>query len=176
MGPTNLTSTLTSSLTKKQQLFVKARNSGASKTQAAIAAGYSAKTACAAGSRLAKHRLVMPHLVVKTVGSPARKVAAKKVIPAVKPTPPAATTEQPPPDRKPATYEDPRTYLRDVMNNVGENPRLRLDAAKALLASEVKKAGEVGKKAARVEAAKNVVGRFSASAPPKLVAAGGKKV
>ena len=176
MGMTDSTSKLTSRLTKKQQMFVKAKNSGANKTQAAIAAGYSAKTAAAAGCRLAKHPLVMRLLTAKTVAAPVRKRSAAKAEPVVTAPPPAAATEQPLPDAPATHYEDPRVYLRDVMNDVLENPRLRLDAAKALLASEVKKAGEVGKKAARVEAAKNIAGRFTASAPPKLVAAGGKKV
>lgn len=161
---------LTGHLTKKQQLFAKAKASGASNSEAAIAAGYSAKTAGPAGSRLAKHPKVMAKL-----NPPARKAAKKKAVPAVKPEEPAAATEQPPADAPPTVYEDPRVYLRTVMNDVLEHPRLRLDAAKALLADDMRK-GDVGKKAARVEAAKKVAGRFSASAPPKLVAAGGKKV
>lgn len=176
MGMTDLTSKLTSRLTKKQQLFVKERNSGASKTKAAIAAGYSANTAAAAGCRLAKHPLVMPLLTVKIVAPAPRKRSVKKAEPVVTQPAPAAAVAPPPPEPPAEPYEDPRIYLRDVMNDVLENPRLRLDAAKALLASEVRKVGEVGKKAARVDAAKKIAGRFSANAPPKLVATGGKKV
>jgi phage terminase small subunit len=63
-----------------------------------------------------------------------------------------------------------------VMNDCGSEARLRVDAAKALMPFVHKKLGEGGKKEQKDEAAKKVAGRFSAGAPPKLVAAGGKKV
>jgi phage terminase small subunit len=63
-----------------------------------------------------------------------------------------------------------------VMNDPAAEPRARIDAAKALLPYTYPKLGEGGKKEQTADAAKKVAGRFAAAAPPKLVAAGGKKV
>lgn len=73
-------------------------------------------------------------------------------------------------------YEDPEKFLRAVMNDSATDAKLRVDAAKALMPYVHERKGDAGKKAAQNEAAKQVASRFSASAPPKLVAAGGKKV
>lgn len=105
-----------------------------------------------------------------------RKAQSKRSADIATPPPPAATDAASPPESQTKVYEDPKDYLRFVMNDPGANPRLRNDAAKALLAVEHKKPVEVGKKAARAEAAKNVAGRFAAGSPPKLVAHGGRKV
>ena len=75
-----------------------------------------------------------------------------------------------------ATYDDPAKFLRAVMNDSGSEARLRVDAAKALMPFVHKKLGEGGKKEQKDEAAKKVAGRFTAAAPPRLAAAGGKKV
>lgn len=75
-----------------------------------------------------------------------------------------------------ATYDDPEKFLRAVMNDTMTDAKLRVDAAKALMPYIHARKGEGGKKEAKDAAAKQVAGRFSASAPPKLVAAGGKKV
>lgn len=75
-----------------------------------------------------------------------------------------------------ATYDDPEKFLRAVMNDSMTDAKLRIDAAKALMPYVHPRKGEGGKKEAIGEAAKKVAGRFSASAPPKLVAAGGKKI
>ena len=70
----------------------------------------------------------------------------------------------------------PLRFMRDVMNDTREDPKLRLDAAKALAAFTVAKPGEKGKKELKQEEAEKVASRFAPSAPPKLVAAGGRKV
>jgi phage terminase small subunit len=75
-----------------------------------------------------------------------------------------------------ATYDDPEKFLRAVMNDSGSEAKLRVDAAKALMPFTHQKLGEGGKKERQADAAKKVAGRFSASVPPKLVAAGGKKI
>lgn len=62
------------------------------------------------------------------------------------------------------------------MNDVGEDMKLRIDAAKALMPFVHQRKGEPGKKEARQDAAEKVAKRFNSAAPPKLVAAGGKKV
>jgi phage terminase small subunit len=72
--------------------------------------------------------------------------------------------------------EDPRAFLVALMNDSMADLKLRADAAKALMPFEHAKKGEGGKKDARNEAAKQVASRFSPAAPPKLVAAAGRKV
>lgn len=75
-----------------------------------------------------------------------------------------------------ATYDDPAKFLRAVMNDSGADLKLRADAAKALMPFVHKKLGEGGKKEQAQEAAQKVASRFAPARPPKLVAAGGKKV
>lgn len=75
-----------------------------------------------------------------------------------------------------ATYDDPEKFLRAVMNDSGTDAKLRVDAAKALMPFVHAKKGETGKKEQKDEAAKKVAGRFAQAAPPRLAAAGGKKV
>jgi phage terminase small subunit len=75
-----------------------------------------------------------------------------------------------------ATYDDPAKFLAAVMNDAGTDVKVRTDAAKALMPYKHQKLGEGGKKEQRQADAQKVAGRFSAAAPPKLIAAGGKKV
>jgi phage terminase small subunit len=63
------------------------------------------------------------------------------------------------------------------MNEPAADLRFRIDAAKAMLPFKHQKLGEGGKKDQKQDAAKKVgAGKFAATAPPKLVAAGGRKV
>lgn len=74
-------------------------------------------------------------------------------------------------------YDEPDKFLKAVMNDSGSDAKLRVDAAKALLSAQVRRAENGGKKDAKAAAAKTAgAGRYASSAPPKLVAAGGKKV
>jgi phage terminase small subunit len=73
-------------------------------------------------------------------------------------------------------YEDPDKFLRAVMNDSETDAKLRVDAAKALLSAQVRRAENGGKKDAKQEAAKQVANKFATPTPPKLIAAGGKKV
>ena len=73
-------------------------------------------------------------------------------------------------------YEDPDKFLQAVMNDSETDAKLRVDAAKALLSAQVRRAENGGKKDAKQEAAKQVANKFATSTPPKLIAAGGKKV
>lgn len=75
-----------------------------------------------------------------------------------------------------ATYDDPAKFLRAVMNDSGSEAKLRVDAAKALMPFVHQKLGEGGKKEQKQAEANKVASRFATAAPPKLVAAGGKKV
>lgn len=67
---------------------------------------------------------------------------------------------------------DPQAFLLAVMNDMGSDARLRIDAAKALMPFMHQKLGEGGKKDAKNDAAKKAgAGKFAAAAPPlKLVA------
>lgn len=73
-------------------------------------------------------------------------------------------------------YDEPDKFLKAVMNDSGTDAKLRVDAAKALLSAQVRRAENGGKKEAQQAAAKKVASKFAAAAPPKLVAAGGRKV
>lgn len=76
-----------------------------------------------------------------------------------------------------ATYDDPLKFLKAVMNDSATEAKMRVDAAKAMLPYVHQKLGEGGKKDAAADAAKKAgSGKFSPSAPPKLIAAGGKRI
>lgn len=158
-------------LTGKKRLFAEALLAGKTNKLAALAAGYSAASASAAGSRLAKDKDVLDHL--------ARKAA--KSASAAHPPPPETGVEDEDVvfDLSAAlTHRDPRVFLLAAMNDVELEPKLRIDAAKALMPFEFAKKGESsGKKeeaAAKAKAAG--AGKFGRREPPKLVAAGGQKL
>jgi phage terminase small subunit len=152
-------------LTSKQRAFADAVLAGKSNKDAAIAAGYSAKTAGPAGSRLAK----LPHV--------AAFIAKYKKADAPTPPPPPPVKPVPTFDVNTAImFSDPKNFLLAAMNDPAASAALRVDAAKALMPFVHKKVGEAGKKEEKKAAAEKAAGRFTASAPPKLVAAGGKKV
>lgn len=158
-------------LTGRKRLFADAVIAGKSNKDAAIAAGYSAKTASASGSRLVKDPAVVKYL--KECRKTGRKEPAASAAPAM-----LGSTAAPPKfDLSIAlTHDDPEKFLMAFMNDLEMDPRERKDAAKALMPYRHQKLGEGGKKDAKQEAAKKVASRFAPSAPPKLVAAGGKKV
>ena len=148
-------------LTGKKRLFAEALLAGKSNKEAALAAGYSAASASAAGSRLAKDEDVLGHI--------ARKKAKKK-----------SQEEAPQQDGDTSggqafnlgiamSHKDPRAFLLAAMNDLDMEPKLRIDAAKALMPFEFAKKGEGGKKEAQQEAAKKVASKYAAATPPKLV-------
>ncbi|KWC11455.1 terminase small subunit [Burkholderia ubonensis] len=156
-------------LTAKKRKFADAVLAGKSNKDAAIAAGYSPATASAAGSRLVKDKDVALYLAANRV-----KMESKST----------GHAEQSPPPQKPAGFDldamtnftDPKAFLIAAMNDARTEPKLRIDAAKALMPFVHKRLGEGGKKEQRDEAAKKAASRFSQAAPPRLVANGGKKV
>lgn len=93
-----------------------------------------------------------------------------------KPKLPVVINVEVPPSIETLTHKDPQLFLMALMNDISADVKVRADAAKALMPFMHQKKGEAGKKEERADAAKKVAGRFSPSAPPKLVAAGGKKV
>lgn len=131
--------------TPKKRLFAEALRQGANQKEAAIAAGYSEKTAKQAGSRLAKDPDVLAEIERRNAADAAPAVEHKE-------------------------HEDPKAFLIERMNDESIDPRLRIDAAKALLPYLYTKSGGEGKKAAREEAAKDVAGggKFGAGQAPKL--------
>ena len=89
--------------------------------------------------------------------------------------PKAPTPEPPPPAPLPSAlakqYDDPRDFLRGVMNDPEVPLVARQDAAKALMPYEHAKKGETGKKEAAADKAKAIgQSRFGQASPPPLKA------
>jgi phage terminase small subunit len=154
-------------LTGKKRAFADAVLAGSSNGEAAIAAGYSAKTAPQAGSRLVKDVAVAAYLAVNRST----------------PTKPAKATAKAPPTAPAAdgyAYEytsDPESFLTAAMNDDTLEMRMRVDAAKALMPYKHPKLGEGGKKDQTQSAAKKAgAGKYSSAEPPKLATANGKRL
>jgi len=164
-------------LTGKQRQFVEAKARGASNTQAALKAGYSEATAPQAGSRLAKHPEVIAALAKLAERAKSKSKGSTKEKSGTKPQ--ASQPIVPPGSNVLALsklYEDPKAFLKAVMNDTVSDMKLRVDAAKAMLPYEHARLGEGGKKEQKNAAAKTAASKFAPAQPPKLVAAGGKKV
>jgi phage terminase small subunit len=159
-------------LTPKKRAFIDAVRGGASNRDAAVAAGCPEKSASAAGSRLAKDRDVVLELQKLNALYPnAGGVKAVKG---------PGDVEQPglPEDEAaPETFDlargighrDPKDYLLAVMNDLGSEAKLRVDAAKALMPFMHQRKGEGGKKdQAKEKAAGAAQGKFGVRAPPQL--------
>lgn len=155
-------------LTGKQQAFADAVLAGSSNKEAAIAAGYSAKTASPAGSRLVKDKSVAKYLAANGWTAQA---APKK-------SPPPADL---PPDsgEGSADYgytDDPEVLLIAMMNDTALDARVRGDFAKALMPFKHQKLGEGGKKQQRMDGAKTATqGKFGGPLPPPRLVSNGKK-
>jgi phage terminase small subunit len=156
-------------LTDKKRRFADALQSGASKKDAAIAAGYSEKTAPQAGSRLAKDPDVIAAISRKTRAknaTPAEVKAAGKVNS-------PRDVETPETGLDLAEFDDPRDFLKAVMNQPEVEPRLRVDAAKALMPYVHGKVADQGKKEAVADAAKQAgKGRYAQGKPPLTIVKG----
>lgn len=124
-------------LTEQKRRYAAARLSGMGKKAAAIEAGCPEKTAAQAASRYEKDPDVQAAIGRQL------KVAEKKV---------AATSVDPDP-YIPARSDDPLEFMRQMMNDLEADPKLRLDAAKALAGFTIAKPGEKGKKEERQEKA-----------------------
>lgn len=140
-------------LTEQKRRYAAARLSGVSKKQAAIDAGCPEKTAAQAATRLEKDPDVQA-----AMGRSVFVAQQRKNEPKIDPDP-----------HIPAQAGDPLEFMRSMMNDLEAEPKLRLDAAKALAAFTVAKPGEQGKKDQKADAAKKAsAGRFGQSAPPRL--------
>lgn len=156
-------------LTGKKRLFADAVLAGKSNKEAAVAAGYSAKTASAAGARLVKDKDVVLYLAAARLVDGAKQRAGE-------PPKHADTSQTGCELAKLMRFRDPKAFLMAAMNDGETEFKLRVDAAKALMPFVHHKLGEGGKKEQRDEAAKKVASKFAPAAPPKLVATGGKKL
>jgi len=83
---------------------------------------------------------------------------------------PTKSIEKKTPKEAPPAIEtdDPLEFWRNMMRDKAEDPRLRLEASKALAAYTLPKPGDKGKKEEQKDAAKEVAKKFGAIAPPKL--------
>lgn len=166
-------------LTGKKLLFADAVLAGKTNKEAAIIAGYSAKTASPAGSRLVKDKQVAAYLAIHR--AQAESAAGEVAQPAqpAQPAPAPTEPEKPKPTfdlGKAIQHTDPKNFLIAAMNDIELGEKLRIDAAKALMPFMHAKKGESGKKedAAAAAAKAGNSGRFASGAPPKLVVNNGK--
>lgn len=153
-------------LTGRKQKFAQGKGRGLSNKDAAIAAGYSAASAAAAGSRLAKDPDVLAVIDRKAKAKVAKKVALPKAAAPVK-----AAAEVPPKfDLSIAlSHDDPKKFLMAFMNDIEMDPKERKDAAKALMPFVHQKMGEGGKKDQQAGKAKQAASKFAPTAAPKLI-------
>src|SRR5262245_47225786 len=139
-------------LTLQKRRYAEARLAGKGKKESAIEAGCPEKTAAQAACRLEKDldvQAVMGRISAKEVG--------------LMRDPPAIDHGAYIPEPK----SDPLEFMRALMNDIEAEPRLRLDAAKALASFTVAKPGEQGKKEQKADAAKVAAkGKFGSAAPP----------
>ena len=150
-------------LTERKRLFADALLRGERKADAARQAGYSPATASQMANKLGKDPDVLRYMETKRAIEQAKAQAQAE----------GKRLELPDLTR---LFSDPRDFLMALMNDAGEEMKLRVDAAKALMPFMHQKKGEGGKKEQRQEDAKKVAGRFSPAAPPKLAAANGKRL
>ena len=185
-------------MNEQKELFAKAKLRGLSNREAAIAAGYSEKTASASGSRLAKDVDVLAEIErLKFFQSPEPVAVAVEpspavVVPEVQPVQAVPVAERPAEasDRialsareravvRGTTIEldgvcydqtDPKDQLILCSLGVISLNRQQIDAAKALLGYFHGKVADQGKKDAERERAANAAGgRFSPMDAPKPV-------
>ncbi|WP_295379580.1 hypothetical protein [uncultured Pseudacidovorax sp.] len=81
-----------------------------------------------------------------------------------------------PPPAEDLSELTPLDFLLSVMRDSEKDLAKRMQAASLAAPYVHPRKGESGKKEEKLKAAEKVAGRFAPSAPPKLVAAGGKKV
>ncbi|MEE3505680.1 terminase small subunit [Pseudomonas sp. 10C3] len=152
-------------LTDKKRRFADALLSRASKSQAAIDAGYSVKTAPQAGSKLSKDKDVTGYLQRRgTSDQPPPKVKSevKKVKSEVKKV---NSDEAGTPDA--LTFDTRALLERIARDNEKLNPDLAAKIALGLMPYDHPKKGDVGKKeAAETASQKAAKGKFGPSAPP----------
>lgn len=156
-------------LTDKKRRFVDASLSGATNREAAIAAGYSEKTASQAGSKLAKDPDVLTEVGRRLKQKQETSVQVK----------PARKVKGDLPDQGEACEvelthtDDPRAFLTELMNADQADMRMRLEAAKTLMPYVHGKVADQGKKDQKADAAKEAgKGKYSQGRAPLTVVKG----
>lgn len=141
-------------LTEKKRRFVDALRSGLKGAKAAVKAGYSEAGASQAASRLMKDADVLAALERHDLVNKAKAKAEQTGTPLNLPD-------------LAKMFTDPMDFLRSMMNDVESDTKLRVEAAKTLMPYVHPKKGEVGKKDAAAEKAKEAAGsgRFKPYAP-----------
>jgi len=160
-------------LTAKKRLYAEARLSGSNIKDSAIAAGYSENSARQSGSRLEKDEDVRSYLERLGFSPPVPAKKEKPKEPAKKPDPSETQAAKSIADRATMpmdNYEDPVEYMKAVVNAQMEDPKLRLDAAKAWDAAIRGRAQAKGKKGEQAERAKEIASKFATPTPPSLKA------
>lgn len=162
-------------LTKKKRLYADARLSGMPQKESAIFAEYSAASAAQAASRLEKDADVVAYMARERAVE-ASPVSIKKTLDTVKKklnkqksNVKSSDSSFESPSGGQYHFDDPEDYLLHVMNDIKEEPRLRLDAAKSLMPYKHGKVADQGKKEAEKDRAKQAGNVFAVGAPPKLV-------
>lgn len=147
-------------LTEQKRRYALARVAGLPKKRAAMAAGCPEKTAAQAASRYEKDPDVQKAMERKHEAMEAAQM------------PDPDKTEIPP-----RAADDPLEFMRQMMRDIEMDPKLRLDAAKALAGFTLAKPGEKGKKEQDQDRADKVLskGRFTASPSPRLVVSNGAR-
>lgn len=176
-------------LTTQKRKFALAMMSGKNRTAAAIEAGYSAKSARCKGSQLAKDPEVLAFIARRKrekvevdevpVYRRQEKTPEDRTHSHKKPVKPSASGTGDVKDTPPAPVSAQDTeYMEDGLpdplkamgrilgENIGVDPKLALDAAYKLAQFTHQKKGDMGKKAAKNEAAKKAGNRFAVPAPP----------
>lgn len=141
-----------SQLTEKQRAFVVNKVAGVANRDAAIAAGYAVAGAAVAADKLMRNPAIRSAIKAATKDQANAAPADKLTMPR---------------DR----YDDPLSFLQDVMNHASLPIAMRADAAKQLLPYQHARLGEKGKKEAKKEGAREASrsGKFSTpKAPPTL--------
>lgn len=145
-------------LTGKKRAFADAVLAGFSNKEAAIRAGFSEKTASAAGSRTVKDPDVKAYLDQQRSDRGGVGAGTSAAAP-----PPFADNMVDIP-----TTSDPMEFLTKLMNEPTADIRIRADVAKALMPFKHQKLGEGGKKDQKNDAAKAAANKFSTPPAPGL--------
>ena len=150
-------------LNARKRAFADALAQGKSQRQAALAAGYvnNADSLDKTGYRLVRDPDVIAYLERTHGRTTAETPQPEKVKTPSAPKPPKVSSEPAPRHDGEGWVEDPMEYLKRVMNDPLEDPKLRADAAKALMPFIHQRQGETGKKEQKQAAAEQTnTGRF----------------
>lgn len=130
-------------LNDKQELFARNMAAGQNQAESCINAGYSKNGAAAAASRLMRN----PEILARIEELRAQPAGLNNDVNKVVKSSHVAMPAQMVPDN------DPMLFLQSVMNDERWPPKLRVDAAKALMPYVHARIGEAGKKETALDAA-----------------------